>query len=256
MTPTELRRRLERLDRQALRTAPLRHPLYFRVGLDRAQRVLDVGCGNGAVTRDVAMLTPGEVVALDHDPAMVAAARDTLAPLSNVKVAQGDAHRLDVPDASFDLVVSHLLFMWVKNPEQVAREMARVVRPGGTVLAAMEPDYGGKIHWPENPVVDQIFQGGMIERKGGDPHAGRKLRGWFVRAGLRTEVGLSNPHVPSCEEDLASYELERGFYRKALLQSGLTEAQVGKWEREYVESLRAGVQFNFLPVFYAIGTRP
>lgn len=255
MSSTELRRRLERLDRQALRTASVRHPLYFRVRLEDARRVLDVGCGNGAVTRDLALLTRGEVVAVDVDPSMVAAAKETLAPLANVKVQEADGHRLPFADATFDLAVCHLMLMWARDPVKVVRELARVVRPGGIVLAAMEPDYGGKMHWPENPIVDQVFQGKMIQRKGGDPHAGRKLREWFVRAGLEPEVGLSNPRVPSCPEDLSSYEVEKEFYRRALSQNGLGEAQIDAWEKEYLESLRAGVQFNFLPLFYALATK-
>lgn len=244
-----------RLDRQAVRTAHLRHPLYQRVGLAQARTVLDVGCGNGAVTRDLALLSRGHVTAVDVDPHMVAEAQANLRDLKNVKVQRADAERLPFDDGAFDLVACNLLLLWVRDPPRAVTEMARVCRPGGTVLASMEPDYGGKMHYPENPLVDQVFQGGMITRKGGDPHAGRKLRGWFVATGLQTEVGLSNPHVPSCEEDLESYELERPFYRRALLQSGLTEAQVNQWEREYQESLRAGVQFNFLPLLFGIGKK-
>jgi SAM-dependent methyltransferase len=217
--------------------------------------VLDVGCGNGAVTRDLALLTPGEVVAVDRDASMVAAARDTLDALSNARVQEADAHRLPFPDGTFDLAVCHLLLMWVEDPVRVVAEMARVVRSGGTVLAAMEPDYGGKMHWPENPVVDQVFQGRMIERKGGDPHAGRKLRAWFVQAGLEPVVGLSNPGVPSCAEDLESFGHERSFYRKALADAGVDSGRIDAWEEEYVSSLRSGVQFNFLPLFFAYAAK-
>jgi SAM-dependent methyltransferase len=255
LTAEKVRRFVERLDRQALRTAVVRHPLYFRAGLVDADRVLDVGCGSGSVTRDLCRLTRGQVIAIDHDPGLVDAAQAALADLANVEVRRADAHRLPFPDDSFDLVVANLLFMWVEDPHQVAREMARVCRPGGRVLASMEPDYGGKVHFPENPVVDQVFQGGMIERKGGDPHSGRKMRTYFVKAGLQTEVGLSNPHIPSCAEDLASYEQEKGFYRRALKEAGLAVAKIDAWERQYLDSLREGTQFNYLPLFYALGTK-
>lgn len=246
---------LERLDRQALRTAHIRHPLYFRAGLDRAERVLDVGCGSGSVTRDLCQLTPGRVVAIDHDPGMVEAARTTYGALANLELRVADAHRLPFPDGSFDLVVSNLFFMWAEDPQRAADEMARVTRQGGRVLASMEPDYGGKIHFPENPVVDQVFQERMIKRKGGDPHAGRKLRTYFVRAGLETEVGLSNPAIPSAAEDLESYEREKRFYRRALRDNGLSAAQIDAWEAEYLDSLREGTQFNYLPLFFAIGAK-
>lgn len=255
MTPQRVQRWIERLNRQAQRTAKLRHPLYFQVGLERAASVLDVGCGNGAVTRDLARLTPGQVTAVDHDPEMVDAARHHLGGLPNARVEQGDAAALPLADDSFDISLCHLLLMWVDDPVAVVRELARVTRPGGKIVAAMEPDYGGKMHYPENPVVDQVFQGAMIERKGGDPHAGRKLRAWFVQAGLEPEVGLSNPMVPSCGEDLSSFEVERDFYRRALLQNGLGEEEIQAWQREYTQSLRSGEQFNFLPLFYAVATK-
>lgn len=233
----------------------MRHPLYFRAGLDRAERVLDVGCGSGSVTKDLCQLTPGQVTAIDHDPGMIEAARSSYGRLPNLELRVADAHRLPFPDASFDLVVANLLFMWTEDPLKVAEEMTRVARPGGRVLASMEPDYGGKIHYPENPVVDQIFQEKMIRGKGGDPHAGRKLRTYFVRAGLETEVGLSNPAIPSAAEDLESYGREKRFYRRALRDNGLSVAQIDAWEAEYLQSLREGTQFNYLPLFYALGTK-
>ena len=229
--------------------------MYFRAGLPDAKRILDVGCGSGSVTRDLCLLTNGHVTAVDVDAAMVKAARATLRGLPNVTVRRADGHRLPFDDESFDLVVANLLFMWAERPQEIASELARVALRGGRVLASMEPDYGGKVHYPENPIVDQVFQGRMIERKGGDPHAGRKLRTYFVRAGLSAEVGLSNPRIPSCEEDLASYEVEKGFYHRALADAGLKADEIRAWERDYLASLREGTQLNYLPLFYAIGTK-
>lgn len=195
------------------------------------------------------------VTAIDNDPAMLTACRAVLRNVKNVTIEEADAHTLRFPDASFDLVVANLFFMWAQDPNAAAKEMARVVKPGGRVLASMEPDYGGKVHHPENPVVDQVFQGGMIERKGGDPHAGRKLRTYLVEAGLTTVIGLSNPEVPSCEEDLESYQLEKKFYRRALQDAGLTKESIDAWERDYLASLRHGTQLNHLPLFFALGTK-
>ena len=229
--------------------------MYFRAGLPDAARILDVGCGSGSVTRDLCLLTNGHVTAVDVDPAMVKAAKAGLRGVSNATIRRADAHDLPFDAGAFDLVVANLLFMWADRPQDLADEMARVTRRGGRVLASMEPDYGGKVHFPENPIVDQVFQGRMIERKGGDPHAGRKLRTYFVKAGLQTEVGLSNPRIPSCEEDLASYDLEKGFYHRALTEAGLRKAEIDAWERDYVASLREGTQLNYLPLFYALGTK-
>lgn len=242
-----------RLDRQAARTAHLRAPLYARAGLATAGRVLDVGCGSGSVTAELTQATAGRVVAVDADATMVARTR---ARLGDGAVAQADGRALPFPDASFDIAVCNLVLLWSPDPARVVAEMARVVRPGGVVLASMEPDYGGKVHFPENPVVDLVFQGEGIRRRGGDPHAGRKLRSHFVRAGLRAEVGLSNLQLPSTDEDLELYRRNCAYYRRLLADSGFDEASIDAWEAEYVDALEAGVQLSFLPIFHAIGRKP
>jgi hypothetical protein len=134
--------------------------------------------------------------------------------------------------------------------------MARVVRPGGTVLASMEPDYGGKVHFPENPLIDLVFQGEGVRRRGGDPHSGRKLRSHFVAAGLRTEVGLAAHDVLTPEQDLAVFRRNRGYYRRLLAENGFAAPAIDRWEAEYLESLSSGQQLSFLPLFYAIGRKP
>lgn len=240
-----------RLDRQAAATRSFRQPLYERAGLQAGRLVLDVGCGSGAVTSDL-IATGATVVAVDADGAMTRRACDA----RGVQVLQADGRRLPFPDASFDVAVCNLVLLWSPEPERLIAEMARVVRPGGTVLASMEPDYGGKVHWPENPLIDLVFQGEGIRRRGGDPHAGRKLRSHFVAAGLRTEVGIGNPDLFTPEQDLDVFRRNRLYYRRLLAEAGFGAPDVDRWETEYLASLSAGVQLSHLPVFYAIGRKP
>jgi SAM-dependent methyltransferase len=240
-----------RLDRQAEATRPHRLPLYARAGLAGA-RVLDVGCGPGGVTADLAALAR-QVVAVDVDPAMVRRASEALPAAA---VLRADGRRLPFPDASFDAAVCNLVLLWSAEPAAVVAEMARVVRPGGVVLATMEPDYGGKVHFPENPLIDLVFQGEGVRRRGGDPHAGRKLRSHFVAAGLRTDVGIAAPEVLTPEQDLDVFRRNRSYYRRLLGESGFTAKAIDAWEAEYLESLSSGEQLSFLPLFYAIGRKP
>lgn len=253
-TTLELPAFQRRLDRQALQTRHLRLPLYERAGIPRARRVLDVGCGSGAVALDLAAACPGTLVAVDSDAAMARCSRDALQ--ENAEVLVADGRSLPFADASFDVAVCNLVLLWSPEPARVVKEMARVVRPGGTVLASMEPDYGGKVHWPENPLVDLVFRGEGIRRRGGDPHAGRRLRQHFVEAGLRTEVGLANAEVPTTEEDLALLRRNRQYYRDLLGEAGFSADRIDAWQREYEDALEQGIQFNFLPVFWAIGRKP
>ncbi|MHB1261509.1 MAG: class I SAM-dependent methyltransferase [Thermoplasmatota archaeon] len=243
-----------RLDRQAEVTRPHRRPLYVRAGLAGA-RVLDVGCGSGGVTADLVGLAR-EVVALDIDGAMAHKAAQALTGPSAATVLRADGRVLPFADASFDAAVCNLVLLWSPDPSRVVAEMARVVRPGGTVLATMEPDYGGKVHFPENPLIDLVFQGEGVRRRGGDPHAGRKLRSHFVAAGLRTEVGIAAPDVLTPEQDLEVFRRNRSYYRRLLAEAGFTTTAVDAWEAEYLESLSSGQQLSFLPLFYAIGRKP
>ena len=174
----------------------------------------------------------------------------------NVELRVGNAEKLPFKDNMFDIVTCNLLLMWAENPQMVVKEMARVTKTGGIVLASLEPDYGGKLHWPENPKIDPIFAGKAIKDRGGDPHIGRKLRLLFVRAGLITKVGIGNNRIWNCEEDKAYYLHARDFYVKTLKDAGLSQDEIDRWEYDYLESLDEGIQLNFFPQFYAIGKKP
>jgi ubiquinone/menaquinone biosynthesis C-methylase UbiE len=247
---------IKKLELQAIETAEERIPLYLEVGIKDAKLILDVGCGSGVVTRDIAHLTKGKVIAVDDSKEMIDVAKNVLKIFNNVELRVGNAKNLSFKDNMFDIVTCNLLLMWAKDPQKVVNEMARVTKPGGIVLATLEPDYGGKLHWPENQKVDPIFSGKAIMSKGGDPHIGRKIRALFVRAGLKTKVGIGNNRIWSCEEDKAYYLHARDFYVKALKEAGLSQKEIDKWEYDYLKSLDEGVQLNFFPQFYAIGKKP
>lgn len=247
---------IKKLELQALETAEERIPLYLEVGLKDAKSTLDVGCGSGIVTRDIARLTKGKVTGVDGSSDMIKIAKNVLKDYKNVRLCISSAETLPFKNNTFDIVTCNLLLMWADDPQKVVNEMARVVKPDGGVLASLEPDYGGKLHWPENPKIDPIFAGKAIKEKGGDPHVGRKLRYLFVKAGLVTKVGIGNTRIWGCEEDKAYYLHARDFYVKALKDAGLTEKEIDSWEYEYLKSLDEGVQLNFFPQFYAMGKKP
>ncbi len=251
---------VRKLHQQAVESREERWPLYMAADLTSCQRVLDVGCGSGAVTMDVADASGGLVIGIDPSRSMVKQARRYLrgpgAPHKDaVGLALGDGHRLPFADGTFDAAVCNITLMWVEDPQAVVNEMTRVVRPGGRVLASLEPDFGGKVDYPEDPMVDPVFRGSSIKRRGGDPHIGRKLRALFVRAGLETTVGLGNRRIWSVDEDKRSFLKAREHYRAILQRNGLPEHAVDEWERREMDALEERVSFTFFPQFYALGRK-
>lgn len=252
---------VRKLHQQAVESREERWPLYMAADLQSCDRVLDVGCGSGAVTMDVVDASGGIVVGIDPSRSMVRQARSYLhspgaAHTEDVTILRGDGHRLPFPDGVFDAAVCNLTLMWVEDPQRVVAEMARVVRPGGRVLASLEPDFGGKVAYPEDPMVDPVFKGSSIKKRGGDPHIGRKLRALFVRAGLETTVGLGNRRIWSVEEDRRSFLKAREHYRAILERNGIPEHAIDEWERRERAALDEEVAFNFFPQFYALGRKP
>ncbi|MHB1416072.1 MAG: class I SAM-dependent methyltransferase, partial [Chloroflexota bacterium] len=116
----------------------VRNQLLRRANLLRARRVLEVGSGTGALTGELAGRTDGLVIGVDMDEAALTFA----AGLGGTATyARGQAECLPFGDASFDVVYCHFLLLWVADAPLALREMRRVCRSGGFVLALAEPDY-------------------------------------------------------------------------------------------------------------------
>ena len=104
--------------------------------ISAGERVLDVGCGSGAVTRDIARRVGGRglVVGLDPSLEMLAVARALAEGESlgdRVEFREGNALRLPFPDGSFDVVICATVLSHVPEGETAIPELARVLRPGG-----------------------------------------------------------------------------------------------------------------------------
>lgn len=238
MTPDEWDRQFSR---QAEWTRTTRQYLYRRAGLARARRVLDVGSGTGTITEELAAVTAGEVTGLDIDPAMVAYAR---ARSGRASYRRGDAHELPFSDDWFDVVTCHFVLLWCRDSGRVAAEMLRVTRPGGAVLVCAEPDYGGRIDYPDLPLGR--WQAESLRGEGADPLLGRKLRALF---GGRGQVGII-PGLWSLDALRAEFDHEWGLWERTLAGSVLADdlARVKAADRAAID---AGERMAFMPVFYA-----
>lgn len=165
--------------------------------LNRGDRVLDVGCGPGTITVDLAKLaSPGGVVGIDRSAEVIDAARSHTdgACLSNLEFRVGDVYDLDFEDGSFDVVFAHQVLQHLSDPVRALAQMRRVLAPGGLV-AVRDADYGAFAWSPTNPGLERWMElyHEIARRNRAEPDAGRVLAKWVRAAGFEDlEVTSSN----------------------------------------------------------------
>lgn len=241
----------DRFTRQAAWTEQIRSYLLAHLPRHPAARVLEVGCGTGVITRSLLSYAQ-TVCGLDLDTQFL---RFAARSVPGAHFTCGDALAMPFPGAAFDAVVCHFFLLWTAIPAQALAEMARVTRPGGTVIAFAEPDYGGRIDYP--PPLDELgrLQAEGLRRQGADPEIGRKLSGLFHVAGLREiETGLlggqwkgaPSPAERQSEWDVLANDLKGSLAPQQLDE--LREIDAAAWA--------SGERVLFVPTFYAFGVKP
>jgi SAM-dependent methyltransferase len=151
-------------------------------GVGPGQQALDVGCGPGVLTAELAgRLGPGSVTAIDPSESFVAAVR---ARWPEADVRLGTAEELPFTDGAFDVVLAQLVVHFMTDPVAGLREMARVTRPGGTVAASVWDHAGGRspltLFWEVARDLDPAVDDGSW-RPGGREG---ELAALFTKAGL------------------------------------------------------------------------
>jgi len=167
---------------------------YLAPYLAPGTNVLDVGCGPGTITVDIARLVaPGRVRGIDAAADVVADARASAGESANVEFAVDDVYALAAADASFDVVHAHQVLQHLPDPVGALREMRRVCKPGG-VVAARDGDYGAFRWYPDEPMLDRwldLYET-IARHNRGEPDAGRFLLAWAHAVGFtEVEAGAS-----------------------------------------------------------------
>jgi SAM-dependent methyltransferase len=193
---------------------------YLLPHLSSGFSLLDVGCGPGTITAELAgLVAPGRVTALEQTAPALDLARAEIARrgLTGVDFAVGDVHALDFPDGTFDVVHAHQVLQHVADPVAALREMRRVTRPGGLV-AARDSDYAAFTWFPVLPELDEwldLYQR-VARGNGGEPDAGRRLLSWARAAGF-TEVTATASVW--CFANLEDREWWGGMWEERVLNS-------------------------------------
>ena len=238
---------------QTLWTRSLGQYLFRRAGISQSSTVLEVGCGTGAVLN--AMLQPlaRKIVGLDIDAQYLRFAANTL---PNASFIQADAHNLPIASRTFDAAICHFLLLWVKDPLTVLSEMARTTQHKGFVFALAEPDYGGRIDYPNELAILGKLQADSLIRQGADPLMGRKLRALFYRCGLeQVETGVLSGEW-STKSNPAEFESEWTIIRSDMSWNNDMDEQLQKLHDADLRARELGERVLFVPTFWACGRVP
>ena len=244
---------------QASWTRELRSYLFERAGLATSSRVLEVGCGTGAVVSDIRIADgPGSIA--EHRRGQIALGIDidfpTLrqcranAPRATFGCADGLV--LPLADGVFDIVFCHFFLLWVPDPLAALLEMKRVARRNGQILAIAEPDYTLRIDEPAELSSAGGLQTQSLRLQGADVSIGSRLAELFSKAGIKIietgEIG-TRPIDPSIAIDA----LDEWVVLLADLERILSTDQLDAIQQLDADARRRGTRRIHVPTYFAWG---
>ncbi|KAL8783412.1 MAG: hypothetical protein Q9195_009401 [Heterodermia aff. obscurata] len=202
---------------------------YLLPSLRSDMSILDIGCGPGTITMDLAELVPdGEVIGLDPEPTVIDKARAYVAArgLKNIRFEVGSVHNLSYSENTFDVVHGHQILQHLGEPVQALREMRRVLKPAG-IVACRETDFSVNSWYPESVGIEHFQDVYMrvARSNGGDPTAGRKLHAWAREAGFE-RGDIINSASTWCFTSSEEKEYWGGMWADRLLHSALVQQAI------------------------------
>lgn len=236
-----------RFVQQAAWTQSLRTYLFSQPAMANPKRILEVGCGTGAVLADLEL--SGAVHGLDCDLDRLVAAQ------GHVRTAYltcGDALALPYFSGTFDITFCHFLLLWVRDPLEALQEMKRVTRPGGAVLALAEPDYEHRLDRPAALAPLGRWQSQALRLQGADPGLGQRLAALFTQAGIRvveagTLTAQARPTPSPAERSLEWAVLEED------LEGTVPEVELQRLKKVDEQAWERAERVLHVPTYYAWG---
>ena len=192
-------------------------------------RVLDVGCGPGTITIDIASrVAPAEVVGIDREPEVLESARDAArdAGVENVTFDTGDVYALAFADGAFDVVHAHQVLQHLTDPVAALVEMRRVCAAGG-VVAARDSDYASFTWYPDDPRLTRwlALYHDVARSNDAEPDAGRHLLRWARAAGFSTVAATASAWCFASDADRAWWG---GLWADRVVGSAFAEQAVDR----------------------------
>jgi SAM-dependent methyltransferase len=242
----------QRYTEQAAWTKEARNLFIQSTGLSPKSRMLEVGCGTGAVIASFEESFDLQFFGIDKDLDKMRFASHISPERSFVT---GNADYLPFPVNYFDAVYCHYLLLWVNQPQFVLAEMKRTLRPGGYLAILAEPDYGSRIDYPEIFVEYGRSQRNSLLQQGANPDIGRKTGELLATLGLNeVYVGILGS-FQSSKSLLINQKNEQKTWLQDV-QGLMAEDKLRDILEKDRNSWKTGNRVCFIPTFYGWGRKP
>ena len=172
--------------------------LLQRAGIRAGMTCLDIGCGGGDVSCELAHLVgpSGRVIAMDIDDVKIAIAREEAAALNIPNLEFRVCNLCETePTAEFDFVYARFLLTHLPDPCSLVAKIRQALRPGGTFVVA-DIDFRGYFSYPESPALARYvaLYTEAVKRRGGDPNIGPRLPTILTAAGFENvQMSVAQP---------------------------------------------------------------
>jgi len=239
---------IQQVKRQMLEVCPI----------GEGDRILDVGCGLGHEVRRLAeQVGPqGQVVGIDANSAMITEARRRATGLTlPITFEVGDAQHVAFADNTFDLCRTERVLRYLDRPEAAVGEMARLARPGGSVLAFDFDSDQTVVDAPDSALARRIAE--LLDAAVPSPWIGRQLFGLFQRAGLRDVRVVPNVMCFTGGAGFTVHQrVNRGTIDRALQTGQVTATDVAAWWAAMERAAEAQTFFSANLGFIVAGHKP
>jgi ubiquinone/menaquinone biosynthesis C-methylase UbiE len=237
----------------------LREAYFDKLPLATARRVLALGCGTGVEVRAMKRRPEfaGEVVGIDLSPRLIEKARRLTAAeglLDGVEYRVGDACALDLPAASFDIVLAHTLLSHVPDPRAVLREIHRVARPIAMV-AVFDGDFASLTFAHPDPALGRRVEETLQEVFVNSPRVMRDLPRLLKQAGLELVEATAHAYADIGAGTFFANMVET--FGPILADAGMLPVdEVEDWRAEQARSLAEGTFFGASNFYTYLARRP
>ncbi len=260
---------------QANWTRELREYIFKEVGLNKASRALEVGCGTGAILSKIDFPVYGLDLNLRAlKEAQIHLQASSSPPRSNhfsdyfarkvrlttkkkgrdksrVTLTCGNAFALPYANSSFEIIFCHFLLLWLPNPADAIKEMMRVAVPNGHIIFFAEPDYSQRIDKPEELTKLGKWQSDALRVRGANPDIGGKLAELCYETGITIiETGTLQKSTREASANERANEWET---LKSDLRGRVPVADIQKMKILDDEAWARGNRISDIPTYYLWG---